>query len=527
MPRVLLEDCQGTFVVDRTNIVKESLASGTQVSRIPGRLSVCDTVNGNNRRYRKSVWEANLKEGSTLRKLVELNSAFGTLEHPADGKIDLSSPLSHLLVKVGWGDLKESSSGKDEIWGEILVLDTQEGRKLNALIEAGYNPTVSSRGFGSLVKGNDGVDEVQDDFICEGWDVVLKPSFVQAVMTPARIESTPKVESIKDETPSPSPISEAKPAVSAAGTSLPESKAEVKPSAPTATSKTMNIGQIKESIAQMRDYDPKALAPARFAEGLNRMGALHNEIAKYQAEDASRSWEASQLHDELKVVESTWHDAAAAPAKAAKKLEESNTKLLQVIKAVTTTGISYKTKLSESASKLDKSTQLAEELAKRGRGWKAKFESAENEMQSLEKRYTTACEALDKLAAKYKTDITALGRRVLEMEFPEKVKEAKIAEALKNAKVPKDIVAIREEIEGKPAEEVPATEVPSEEKKEDAKEEAPKAPEVPASKVKESVKPAPVTENVSIVNKHTRDPRNVNESVEMTLRLSRGAQAAA
>ena len=59
MRQYLAEGVAGayTFTVDRTKTpVTESRPTGS-VTRIPGRLSVCDCVNGNNRRYGKRVWE--------------------------------------------------------------------------------------------------------------------------------------------------------------------------------------------------------------------------------------------------------------------------------------------------------------------------------------------------------------------------------------------------------------------------------------------------------------------------------------
>ena len=194
MRQYLVEGATGAvpFFVDRTKpIVFEARADGRS-SRIPGRFSICDCVNGNNRRYSKRVWEKNLQTGSALREAMKRNAAFGFLEHPKDGIVDFLSPISHHVTEA---DLKEEkgTTGKMvcEVHGTIEILETPEGGKLKALIEGGYNPMVSSRGYGSLEKGTDGVDNVCDDYVCEGWDVVIKPSFDTAELdSGARTAST-------------------------------------------------------------------------------------------------------------------------------------------------------------------------------------------------------------------------------------------------------------------------------------------------------------------------------------------------
>lgn len=47
---------------------------------IPGRLSICDIVNGNNRLYPSPVWAKNLAEDSPLQKSIKARSSFGLLD---------------------------------------------------------------------------------------------------------------------------------------------------------------------------------------------------------------------------------------------------------------------------------------------------------------------------------------------------------------------------------------------------------------------------------------------------------------
>ena len=193
----LVDSCD--FIIDRSKgLVNEDHGSGFKATKAVGRLGFCDEVNGNRRIYTRKVWEANFRDGSLLRKRLAENKTFGLLEHPADGQVSLLSPISHIVTNAL---LNEDGS----ISGELVFLDTAEGRKMQALIAAGYNPTVSSRGYGSLVKNSEGIDVVQDDYICEGWDVVMTPSFSNAIVQPvgeskkiSKLPSTTVVESSID-----------------------------------------------------------------------------------------------------------------------------------------------------------------------------------------------------------------------------------------------------------------------------------------------------------------------------------------
>ena len=44
------------FIVNRSKPFVTEQRNGVSFSRIPGRFSICDSVNGNNRRYPKKVW---------------------------------------------------------------------------------------------------------------------------------------------------------------------------------------------------------------------------------------------------------------------------------------------------------------------------------------------------------------------------------------------------------------------------------------------------------------------------------------
>lgn len=456
-----------TFFPDKvpSALVQEDLGDGRKGWRIPGRFSESGVVNGNGRRYRKQVWEKNLQEGSTLRKLISENSAFGLLEHPKDGQVTLESPISHAVTAV-----KMDENGV--VTGEITIIDygdNSPGRKLKALIEQGYNPRVSSRGFGSLIKASDGVDEVQDDYVCEGWDVVIKPSFESAILTPER-SSSPALDTVLGRTESkpategkpvtetnlePSPKQDSQPAAPTPSASAPTAEATTKPTVIT-ESTAMNITEVKQRIAQLRSTDTSKLTPKQFAEGVAVMAELHNAVATYVAEDAKRSWEGTKLHQEIESIENAWASAQTAPTKTALKLRENQNKVLHVCKNLVETALKYKSALAEALKGSAAQQKLIEEITTNGQGWMALANKRKARLEFLEKKYVLATECLQVMTARYNEDMSALGAHIINLEFKDKL-SPEVQTALKEAKTPKAILAIREQLEGKPAEGTPST----------------------------------------------------------------------
>jgi hypothetical protein len=507
------------FIVDRAAKPVVESRNGVTYTRIPGRFSICDSVNGNNRRYPRPVWEKNLAEGSPLRQMIARNAAFGLLEHPKDGQVSLNSPICILVTdaKLQPGSDK---TGKPvhEVVGEITLLNPTlipESARLSALIEVGYNPLVSSRGFGSVIKDSQGVDEVQDDYICEGWDVVMKPSFETAELSPAR-ESAPE-----PDTKNESSLSESTAPTEPATNLKVESAPSPAPAPAVSSTKpqqhetvTMDITSIKSRIGALRSARVPT-EPQRFAEGLNEMATLHQEVANFVAEDAKRSWEGTKLHDAIKGMEALWSESAQAPAKQASRLTESYKKALRVTRALAETAVGLKKKLVEKSKLAAEAGTLVEQLTERGQKWVAYADKLKTQNDDLDHKLNVACESLDIIAARYHEDVTELGRRVITLEFKEQAQTEEIQTALKEAKKPKDIAAIREKLEPKPA------------KTDESVKGAAPAPAVTEGKTNSSA-PAPEAKPADqpIIEARVLVPstRSLSENVEMVKRLSASAK---
>ena len=584
MRQPLFEGATGgfDFIVDRTKpFVNESRPNGSTYTRIPGRFSVCDCVNGNGRRYSKRVWEKNLVPGSPLQESIKRYAAFGLLEHPKDGIVTLLSPISHHVTKAEMVESKDAS-GKSiyEVTGEIALYNTPEGLKLKALIEGGYNPLVSSRGYGSLTKGPDGVDEVQDDYVCESWDVVIKPSFETAELAPDRSTTTARL--APPFTPNPTAESQQslKEAVvceaqdnfhgtttykvcghashcrcSATATrtlegmcpgckmNLKESKpssgvAGTTAASPPQTSNIMELKDIRSRITALESMDMSKLDPRRLAESVGQIEELHQQIEEAAAGQPKSAWEAKRMHDSLDRVSTQFSESVQAPSKQARKLAENNTKLMKVINAVASTAVTYKKKLGETMKAQGGQTKLVEELTRRGKGWQKVAESRKARFAQLEEDFTHSCEALDLIAKRYHEDTTEMGRRIIQLEFKEKAQDAAIQKRLKEATRLRHIAAIREELEGKKpgtavqenepgvgkpkeGEQPKVTKKPGDKKGEGEGEKVAEEPGKVTNENKQpaAAAPAPITE-ARVVLRESADPRGLSESVEMVKRLS-------
>lgn len=280
----------------------------------------------------------------------------------------------------------------------------------------------------------------------------------------------------------------------------------------------MNINEVKSRIAQLISQGKAGLTPKQFAEGVAVMAELHNAVATYVAEDAKRSWEGTKLHQEIESLENAWASAQNAPSKVAIKLRESQNKVLHVCKNLVETALKYKNALAESLKATASQQRLIEEITTNGQGWMALANKRKARLEFLEKKYTLSTECLQVMTGRYNEDMSALGTHIINLEFKDKL-TPEIQTALKEAKTPKAILAIREQLEGKPEAAAPTNPKAPEAKPAAVKtQESKPAPSAaaPVSGSKPAAPAAPVTESEVPVN-----PRNsMTESLGILSRLS-------
>jgi len=132
---------------------------------IEGNYFSTNLLNANNRIYPKQMMENAIED--FRKRYMNMNMAGGELTHPNRPNLD-PRKIAIKINELNW-------SG-DYIVGKSLVVEGMpDGKKIAALLEAGFEMGVSSRGLGSLNEEN-GVDIVQDDYEIRAVDVVTDPS---------------------------------------------------------------------------------------------------------------------------------------------------------------------------------------------------------------------------------------------------------------------------------------------------------------------------------------------------------------
>lgn len=529
-------------IVDSVNFLPDARGTGPIIERYipPGRkidenggpilykttgfLGFCDKVNGNRRKYPRSVWERNLAEDSLLRKELARRRTIGLLEHPGDNEVvNLRSPISHIVT-----DVKLNEDGS--ITGDLVFLNTAEGQKMKALMEAGFQPTVSSRGFGTLVRGADGIDIVDDDYVCESWDVVMTPSFTEAIQHVAESTSSGK-------STAPRVVETTAPTQQVSADNGPKSGETQIPAGITPrTHKPMevNTSKIRESITPFAGMDVRKMEPSQIAEGLRNLEALHEQAEQVRLADPTKSWEVSRLHEQITGIQNSWTSAINEDRQKVATTNESLVKTASVLEAVIAQASKLKTKALEAMGVNKRLLELNEKNLTRGRRWKQIAESSQGKLTETETKLEIATLALTKISNIHKStvkehdaDLVKLGRRLYMFEFAEALKDPELLKKLNEMKTSTEIGDFRKVLEekSKPASSAPAVNDSKTTDDKVTESKTPAANPAPAAtpKVTEAVGRQAVTINgqeAYIATSGSNGPRRLSESVALIRRMS-------
>jgi hypothetical protein len=142
---------------------------------VQGVFMQADQQNKNGRVYPLEIVQREIKVYND--NFVKQNRAMGELGHPETAHVQLDR-VSHLI--------KELSMDGNNVYGKAKLLDTPFGKIAKNFIDEGIKLGMSSRGLGSLKDSENGVKEVQDDFILQSIDIVADPSapeaFIEGIM---------------------------------------------------------------------------------------------------------------------------------------------------------------------------------------------------------------------------------------------------------------------------------------------------------------------------------------------------------
>lgn len=188
IPLIEKSDFQQSFTILSESVNKD----GKKCTRFRAKIQHVGKPNRNRRIYPRKVMERELKK---FQSKIEGKRSFGALDHPGS-----TSDKSMSRICVLWDKVEMHDDGA--VFGEATIIETEAGRDLRAILQAGGIPGVSSRGTGStapVTLENVTFDEIQEDFDLETFDLVLDESVHDA--TVRDILESSKTKSPEEEKP--------------------------------------------------------------------------------------------------------------------------------------------------------------------------------------------------------------------------------------------------------------------------------------------------------------------------------------
>jgi len=162
------------LIIENLEMVCEAKEADDKHMYIEGIVAQSEVINGNRRRYPKSVLEAAVKDYNE--QYVLKNKALGELNHPPRPYVD-PQLATHRIVEM-------KMVGND-VWAKAIVLE--DATKLKALIKSGWLVQASTRGLGNVkaMKGSmneSAYNEVTSYKLTVGFDIVQDQSAPGATM---------------------------------------------------------------------------------------------------------------------------------------------------------------------------------------------------------------------------------------------------------------------------------------------------------------------------------------------------------
>jgi len=161
------------YTEDNLEILTEE-KNGKKTYAIEGIFMQAEAKNRNGRIYPRGVMESAVSKYNI--EQVQKGRAVGELNHPEGPTVNLDK-VSHKIETLDWQG--------NNVVGKATILETPMGQIVKGLLDGGVKLGVSTRGMGSLQRGQDAMI-VKDDFLLNAVDIVQDPSapsaFVNGVM---------------------------------------------------------------------------------------------------------------------------------------------------------------------------------------------------------------------------------------------------------------------------------------------------------------------------------------------------------
>jgi len=162
-------------------ILKQSTedVEGTKLLHIQGVATRAEILSKNGYVYPREVWQSNLDQ---MNASATAGKFIGKLEHP-----DQEQGLKSTAIRF-----TDFWMQGDDVMFKAVVLDTEEGKELQALIAGGVQIDMSSRGYGSAQKQSwrgQEVQVIQSDFTCTAFDAVHHGASTGSSISTAQYQS--------------------------------------------------------------------------------------------------------------------------------------------------------------------------------------------------------------------------------------------------------------------------------------------------------------------------------------------------
>lgn len=156
-----------------TSIITEAVDGNKKSMYISGPFLMFEKRNRNGRRYPEKIMEKAVSEYK--KEYIDTCRSLGEMNHPA-GRLQIDPERACIMIT-------ELTKDGCHYMGKAKVLSTPLGKLLEALLNDGVKPGVSSRGYGTLTSDK----TVKEDFrLTTAADVVHDPSaqdaYVSAIM---------------------------------------------------------------------------------------------------------------------------------------------------------------------------------------------------------------------------------------------------------------------------------------------------------------------------------------------------------
>lgn len=147
---------------------------------LEGVFACLEILNNNNRIYTEEDY---IRQLEIFKRMVHSEKGvYGELEHPSGYAVD-SKNISHRILDVWYVPRTKT------VYGRVLLLNTENGRKAQEIIRSGGQLGISARAAGKEIKNSDGTFTAKLGLLVT-YDLVYHPGFTYACLNFVRLNES-------------------------------------------------------------------------------------------------------------------------------------------------------------------------------------------------------------------------------------------------------------------------------------------------------------------------------------------------